>query len=245
MAIEDQFIIRADEVDLGERDFLVARHAPQHLQPRALLAVTPGRRGKVQDDFRALGDEFPDRVAPVDPVRPEILVVPDVLADGDAKPVAVERERRDVFGRLEIAVLVKHIVGRQQTFRGAPDDFAMLQHGGGIFQPAAGLLRIAVHVADAERHRADARGGFGERGEIGVNEIGALEQVARRVAAEEQLGREDEFRAAGAGLVVAGQELQPVGGEIADGRIELEQADDHFRFEVFDSRDAREPETPA
>ena len=67
-----------------------------------------------------------------------------------------------------------------------------------------------------------------ERGEIGGDEIGALEQVARRVAAQEQFRRENEFRAARDGLFVGGQKFSPVGREIADGRVELEQANDHL-----------------
>ena len=100
-----------------------------------------------------------------------------------------------------------------------------MQNGGGIAQRAAGPFGIFVHEADAQRNRADVSGGFGERGEIGVNEIGAQQQIARRVAAEKQFGREDEFRAERDGLFVTGQQFPAVRREIADGRIELEQAD--------------------
>jgi hypothetical protein len=80
-------------------------------------------------------------------------------------------------------------------------------------------------MTDTERNRADIFCCFFECGKIGVNEISALEQVARRIAAEKQFRRENEFCAERAGFFVTGQKLPAVVREIADGRIELEQAD--------------------
>jgi len=68
-------------------------------------------------------------------------------------------------------------------------------------------------------------GGFGERGETGLDKIGAQEQIARRVAAEKQFRRDDQFRAERAGFFTSRQKVLAVGGEITDGRVELEQAD--------------------
>ena len=180
-------------------------------------------------------------VAAVKPFRPEILVIPDVLANRDAELAVVELERRDGFGWLKIAVFVKNVVGRQQAFVRAPDDFPVLQNGGGVAQGAPGAFRIFVHEAHAQRNRADLfRRGF-ERGEIGLHKILAQEQIARRVAAQKKFRSENKFRAERDGLFAAGQKFFPVGREIADGRVELEQADDHFRFKICDLRAAREP----
>src|SRR5208283_707080 len=85
VAVKNQFVVRADEVDLRERHLFVARDALQHVQPGAFLAVLPRRRGNVKDDFRPLSDQFRDGVPAVQPVRPEILVIPDVLANGDSQ----------------------------------------------------------------------------------------------------------------------------------------------------------------
>ena len=202
----------------------------------------PRRRREIEDDFRAPGDQLPDWIAPVKPFRPEILVVPDVLANRDAEFVSVELKRRDGLGRLKITVLVENVVGRQQAFVRAPDDFPISQNGGGVAQRASGPLGIPVHVTDAQRNRADAPGGFGERGEIGLDKIPAQQQIARRVAAQEQFRREDEFRAERDGPFAGGQKFLPVGREIADGRVELEQADFHLRFTIFNLRAGRELE---
>ena len=144
-------------------------------------------------------------IAAIQPFRPEILVVPDVLANRDAQLVSVELERRDVFGRFKIAVFVKNVVSRQQAFVRAPDDFPVLQDGGGIAERASGTVGVLVHITDAKRNFANAFGRFRQGGEIGVNEIRAQQQIARRVAAQKQFRREDEFRAARAGLFITGQ----------------------------------------
>jgi len=65
----------------------------------------------------------------------------------------------------------------------APDDFPFLQNSGGIPERPSGLVGIFVNAANAQWNGTNAFGGFGERGEIGLNEIGAQEQIARRVAA--------------------------------------------------------------
>ena len=97
VAVENQFIIRADQIDLCQRHALVARDALQHGQPGLFLAVMPRRRGNVEDDFRALPDEFLDRVAAIKPFRPEILVIPDVLANREAEFAAIELKGRGAF----------------------------------------------------------------------------------------------------------------------------------------------------
>ena len=55
---------------------------------------------------------------------PEVAVVPDVLADADAEPAAAELEHLRAVERLEVAVLVEHVVGRQQRLAEALVDAA-------------------------------------------------------------------------------------------------------------------------
>ena len=62
---------------------------------------------------------------------PEIAVVPDVLADADAQPPAVQLQDLRSAGRLEIAVFVENVVGGQQ-----------------------GLVKRRAHVAILQQHRA-------------------------------------------------------------------------------------------
>jgi hypothetical protein len=98
----------------------------------------------------------------------------------------------------------------------APDDFAVLQDGGGIAERASGPFGIFVNATDAQWNWTDAFGGFGERGQIRVNKIGAQEQIARRVTAQKQFRRDDELRAERAGFFITGHELLPICCKVAD-----------------------------
>ncbi len=183
MSVENQFIVRADGVDLHERHAFVAGDALEHREPRLLLADVPRRGGQVEDEVGALGDEFLHRVAAIAAVGPEIFVVPDVFTNRDAELAAIEREGRGAFRRLEVAVLVKHVVRRQQRFILPPDNITVLEDRGGVEERAPRPGRVFIHEADTERHRAHRYGGFGKGGEIGFDEIRTQEQVAGRIAA--------------------------------------------------------------
>jgi len=91
-------------------------------------------------------------VASVNPLRPEILVVPDVLANRDAilveraschltgwKPVPTKTNGATVLAGSKY-VFVKNVVSRQQRFVRAPDDFFRSVKRGGIPQRAPGLF---------------------------------------------------------------------------------------------------------
>ena len=55
-----------------------------------------------------------DRIVVVAAALPEVAIVPDVLADADAEPAPAELEDLRAVKRLEVAVLVEDVVGRQQ-----------------------------------------------------------------------------------------------------------------------------------
>ena len=117
VAVENEFVICADQVDLREWNLFVARDAPEHFQTRAFLSVVPRRCGEVQDDFRALRDKFLDRIAAVNPLRPEILVVPDVLIQivmPSLRPL--NSNGAALLAGSKITVLIKNIISRQQGF---------------------------------------------------------------------------------------------------------------------------------
>ena len=55
-----------------------------------------------------------DRIVVIAAALPEVAIVPDVLADADAEPPAAELEDLRAVKRLEVAVLVEDVVGRQE-----------------------------------------------------------------------------------------------------------------------------------
>src|SRR3954467_8705797 len=61
---------------------------------------------------------------------PEIAVVPDVLADADAKLTAIEFEHSGLGSGLEVAVLVENVISGQQGFvKSLAHGAAAEQHG--------------------------------------------------------------------------------------------------------------------
>ena len=63
------------------------------------------------------------------PPLPEIAVVPDVFADADAQAPAVQFQNLRPAGRLEVAVFVEDVVGRQQRLvKGRPHRAVAQQH---------------------------------------------------------------------------------------------------------------------
>ena len=164
-----------------------------------------------------LADQFLDGVAAIESFGPKILVIPDILANGDADFPALKFEGQHGAGWFKVAVFIEDIVGGQKAFKGAPNYLAILKDGGGIAQVAAGQHPIVVHVAHAERHDASGAGDGVEGGKIGGDEIWALQEVAGRVAAKEQFRGDNELCACGDGLMVSADQFGLIGGKIADG----------------------------
>src|SRR2546427_8569268 len=88
----------------------------QHVAAQGALVERERGGGNVDDDAGSLPDELGDGIALVEPLGPEILVVPDVFADGDAEFFRAERINELLRARLEIARFVEDVVGRQKDF---------------------------------------------------------------------------------------------------------------------------------
>ena len=149
---------------------------------------------------RPSGLQLRHRVGVVERALPERLVVPDVLADRDAD--ARGRRRCSTSGPvagLEVAALVEDVVGRQQALavdgrrarpragrdRGVEDAAAAARRG---WRRASRRSSVASPAARAIRSAAFS---------VAATNGAPLDQVARRVAADGELGKEDEVGALG------------------------------------------------
>src|SRR5439155_13532864 len=121
-----------------------------------VFAQLPWRSRDVENDLRSRCRQFRSGVAPVPALAPEILIVPDIFADRQANLLAVELDYKILVGRLEVAILVKNIVGRQQHFGASGQDFAVLAERRRISRLASGTGFISAHIADEQA-------GFGSR----------------------------------------------------------------------------------
>ncbi len=72
----------------------------------------------------------------VEPARPEVLVVPGVLADGDGQANAVEFDHFLRAGGRKVALLVEDVVKGQQALVLLEQQTAAVEEDGGIERPA-------------------------------------------------------------------------------------------------------------
>src|SRR5437899_7499293 len=95
-----------------------------------VFAKVPGRGRDVENDLRSRCRQTCCRVAPVAPLAPEILVIPDILANGQTDGLAFELERKVFDGGLKVAILVEHVISRQQGFASGGKNLPILAKSG-------------------------------------------------------------------------------------------------------------------
>src|SRR5205085_3285445 len=94
-AVEDELVVAADEVEVRDRHAAVLREAREHPPPHTRLALGERRGGDVQEQGGPAADRLLARVLAVDAAAaPEVLVVPEVLADREAEALAEHRHQR-------------------------------------------------------------------------------------------------------------------------------------------------------
>ncbi len=226
-ALEDELVVAAHDVLVGDGHAVAGRHGAQHAAAQRLAAGGVGAGGDVDDEAGAGPDELGDRVALVEALGPEALVVPGVLADGQADGHAVQVEGGVLLGGLEVAHLVEDVVVRQQHLVAALDDAAVLEHRGGVGGPPAVGGGGAGEVADDDGDAVGAGGQLADGLLIGAQEGGAFGEVLGGIAAEGQLGQQDQVGPALGGLAdgVLGPAQIPL--NVADGRVNLSERDFH------------------
>ena len=173
-------------------------------------------------------DELLDRIVVIAPALPEIAVVPDVLADADAEPPPAELEHLRTVKRLEVAVLVEHVVGRQQRLAETLRDRAVVHEHGAVEERPSLVRRVRLGETD-ERRRQIARIACQllEHLPAAAHESVAEQQIARQVSDERQFGRHGQVGALRARVAERVEDEPRVAGEIADRRVDLEQRDLH------------------
>ena len=92
-AVENQTVVSADLIDIDDGLVMMTRERTQHVDAQSALVDGVGRRGNIYYYFGALGDEFGYGVAFIQGLRPEILIVPDIFADGNSQ-IGFRRARK-------------------------------------------------------------------------------------------------------------------------------------------------------
>ena len=192
VAVEDQLVLAAHGVaERQEAAVIAAAGGEQHL-PLPALAPVIGRGREVDDDLRAAVHGRPfGRTAGH----------PDVLADGDAHPPAVEIDHERLASRQEVAALVEDGVVREAVLAVQRRDPTVGQDRGGVVEPGGGghglaaagcpgRCRHGFRDADAGNDAGGAGRHLAERGGGVLYEARFEQEVFRRVAGERQLGKQ-------------------------------------------------------
>lgn len=227
-AVEDELVVAADGVDVDDGAAEGAGGVGDEGLADVAFVVVPGARGEVDHEVAFLGRELAGGIdAAIELTRAEGGVRPDIFADGDANAAAGVFDDERAGGGFEVAVFVEDIVGRQEALVGGGDDLAAMNEGGGVERGPAGAGGVSLDRADERGDVADVRGDFAEGVFAIGNEAAFEEQVARRVAADDELGEDDEFGALGDEDVVGVEDLAAIAGKVADGGVELGEAESH------------------
>ena len=131
------------------------RHGLEHVVADAALVNRIGRGGNIQDDRTSLPDQFGDRITFIETLRPEILIVPDVFANGDPQGFTPEQESVLRVRRLEVTRFVEDIVGRQQHLALLEEQFSVANHRGGIRDRLSGIVLRFTDISHDYRDRND------------------------------------------------------------------------------------------
>ncbi len=189
-AVEHKLVLAADLIDIKKRQPRLGHARNGHLLALRALFQSEGRAVRHDKDFSAaLGEEFGDSV------------LPDILADRDAKPYPVEIDRLRHWAGGEDALFVEHAVIRQIDL--------ITQR----LDPAAGDKRDGVvDLPVLPPRRPDEKRGAAVDGDgresvhrvhAGLHERRLEDEILRRIACNEKLGEHDEVRVRGARLLRA------------------------------------------
>src|SRR5258708_15413910 len=147
----------------------------------------------MQQDAGSLLAKFHHRITLVQARRPEVRVVPHILANGDAKFFVLEAVDHLLIGRLKVPRLVEYIVGRQQHLALLKDDSPSAQQRRFIGHGFARALLHTPGVADQARQR-DFGGKRFQFIHVPVQKSRTLQKILRWITAQAKLGKNSKVR---------------------------------------------------
>ena len=192
-AVEHEIVLPADGVHArDERARLTRTLGKQRDMPR-ILPRHERTRAQDGDHRRALRLRVGDGIARVAALVARVARLPEILAEQDGHALARVLDHRRPLARLEVAVLVEHVVARKQLLGRKALDAPAAEQRDGVVERAIGRAR---RKPDEDEHRLGnlAREALGEPQAM-LGHALPQQQVARRVAKKRQLRTHDELRA--------------------------------------------------
>lgn len=224
VAVEDQVVLAADEIDVGDDGVGLDRPARDEREPHLVLVALVGRG---IDDHQQAGIrlEHPGQRS---------AVAPEVLADDDRDVGTVQVEHQQFVPGDEDPVLVEDRVVRKVVFGVARDHLAAMQHartvlrdrGRRIAGPEIAGLERPVRMAQDHRQLTQALVTKSSRhrshpGSRGGEEARAGGEILDRVPGQRHLADGQQVRAAGDRSPRGRYHLFRVSGDVADDGVGL------------------------
>ena len=238
LAVEDEFVLPAYDVDVCDEKAVLRRALGEHRAPLSAASAVVGRGGDVD---HGLGAGEPLH-------RGRARVVPDVFADVDADVDAPDGEHGALVAALEVPLLVEHAVVGEE-------DLVVDGGGGAVMGDDGAVEDAALHFvgerngAEMEGFAVDEVGSAGDNDDasagareafelrVGVGEELLLEQqVFRGVAGYGEFGEGDEVGLLLPGLLDKVEHPVGVAAQVADGGVEL--AEGHAEGSGHDGKSA-------
>ena len=196
------------------------------------LPLPEGGGRKVEQHVDAMGQQRTDRIGPRQPVPLQLLLHPEVFADGEPEPPApappLQLQHRRLIAGAEIAPLIEDVVAGQQLLAGDDPPAAALHQRQGVVE--VGLVGADQRLGNAHQQGEIRRQGCREaiEGDVLPFDQGRpQQQIPRRIAPQRQLRGEHQIGPALGRLMADRQDAAGVAVEVAHQGIELGQGEAH------------------
>ncbi len=216
VAVEDQLVLRTDQVDVGNRRTGLGGPTGDQRRAHVILGALVRRTIEANHEVYA---HFAQR-------RHRAAVLPDVLADDHAHVHAVQPHDRQGGAGREVARLVEHAVVRQLVFVVGRDDLAAVEQR----RRVAWAFVVAVQVTDHDQRIPAARilQAPGERlqfGEVRGGEGLTQREVLDGIAGKHHFRENDQVSTVLDCPASPVQDHRTVAGDITDACVDLCECD--------------------
>src|SRR3989338_2728346 len=203
-AVENKFIMAADEIGVTDKRPGLARPFSQKLLPFLELTHIIRRTGNIDEKARAAFDLFLINASHD----------PDILADRHAPNMAAQTKNNVIVPRGKIALLVEYAIIRQLFLVINTFHPAIRNDRGGVVQV---FVFIDIDEPDDSGDPFDLTGQQIQGFDVVAHEMFFKEQIFRRVTADGQFWKNHDIRVLNAGALDILDDSLAVAGKIADG----------------------------
>lgn len=158
VAVEDEFVISADLVDIDEGRGESFDLVGEELESEGVFSFDEGGSAGVDGDFGAGAIEVGDGVLVIEASWDQAFVVPEILADGESDRDTGDANEVVVGGGVagfEVASLVEHVVGWKQGFEILSENAAIAEDSHGVMEGSADGPWVSIGVSEDDVDAGD------------------------------------------------------------------------------------------